>query len=121
MPQVVVEINGRAYTLQCGEGQEDHLRRLARRVEEEVAAIRESAGPLGDIRLLIMASLVLADRIHELNQQLEAARANDASAVVQRLLKSLESATERLQALSMLAAEQQEATASPPGTGDSGG
>ena len=96
MPQVVVEINGRSYTLQCGDGQEEHLRRLARMVDDEVAAIRETAGPLGDIRLLIMASLVLADRIHELQQQLAAAGNADAEKAAERLLQSMRTATERL-------------------------
>ena len=103
MPQVVVEINGRSYTLQCGEGQEEHLRRLARMVDEEVAAIRETAGPLGDIRLLIMASLVLADRIHELQQQLAAASNEDAEKAAERLLQTVRTATDRLTHLAQTA------------------
>ncbi len=96
MPQVVVEINGRSYTLQCDDGQEEHLRRLARMVDEEIAAIREATGPLGDIRLLIMASLVLADRIHELHKQLAAASNEDAEKAAERLLQTVRTATDRL-------------------------
>ena len=66
MPQVVISINGRNYTMECGEGQEDHLRRLARRVDEELARIRDMAGPVGEIRLLIMTALVIADKVAEL-------------------------------------------------------
>ena len=99
MPQVVVEINGRSYTLQCGDGQEEHLRRLARMVDDEVTAIRETAGPLGDIRLLIMASLVLADRIHELREQLRAAGDDSAQKAAERLLDAMRAAAERLDRL----------------------
>ena len=65
MAQVVIRINGRDYTMQCDDGQEEHLRGLARMIDEEIAAIRESVGPLGDLRLLIMASLVIADRLSD--------------------------------------------------------
>ncbi len=104
MPQAMIEINGRTYTLQCGEGQEDHLRRLARMVDTEVARIREKVGQLGEIRLLIMAALVMADKMVEQEETLNRLRAELEKAhsemgdpqVVEALLKAVESATERL-------------------------
>ena len=109
MPQVVLQINGRNYTLQCGEGQEEHLRRLARMLDSAIADIREKAGPLGDLRLLIMASLVMADQVVELQQQvstlsaeLERLRQQGDPAcreAATRLLQALDSAASRLERL----------------------
>ncbi|WP_051928918.1 cell division protein ZapA [Thermopetrobacter sp. TC1] len=112
MGQVIVQINGRNYTMQCEDGQEDHLRRLADMIDTEVTNIRNAVGPLGDLRLLIMASLVIADKLAEseqriawLEQQLEtlqAARqesAGDIAQVEERAAQALESAARRLEAL----------------------
>ena len=109
MPQVILQINGRNYTLQCGEGQEEHLRRLARMVDTEIAEIREKTGPLGEIRLLIMTSLVLADQVVELRQLVENLAAEvervrqqgdpECRQQAMRLVRALESASARLERL----------------------
>ncbi len=70
MAQVVVQINGRNYTMQCDDGQEDHLRALARTIDDEITNIRTAVGQLGDLRLLIMASLVIADRLFEAQRKM---------------------------------------------------
>ncbi len=113
MAQVIIEVNERSYTMQCGVGQEEHVRRLARMVDLEVAKLRESAGPVGDIRLLLMAALVLADRIVELNEKLETvqeelarARADDSDKMAAAILQSVESATRRLERLTGDAGDQ---------------
>ena len=109
MPQVILQINGRNYTLQCGEGQEEHLRRLARMVDDEIADIRNRIGPLGEIRLLIMASLMLADQVVELRQRVEELSADlerlrqlgdpECRQVASRLLHALDAASTRLERL----------------------
>ena len=109
MPQTVIEINGRTYTMQCGEGQEEHLQRLARMVNDEVLRIREKVGPLGEIRLLIMAALVMADRlleqeetINNLREELQRAQtqaAGEVEKMLMRLLQTLDGASERLEGL----------------------
>lgn len=109
MPQVILQINGRNYTLQCGEGQEEHLRRLARMVDDEIADIRNRIGPLGEIRLLIMASLMLADQVVELRQRVEELSADlqqlrqqgdpQCRQVASRLLHALDDASTRLERL----------------------
>ncbi len=122
MAQVIIEVNERSYTMQCGAGQEEHVRRLARMVDLEVAKLRESAGAVGDIRLLLMAALVLADRIVELNEKLETvqeelarARADDSGKMAAAILQSVESATRRLERLTGDTGGQ--ATARKPSSG----
>ena len=39
MAHVIVEVNGRPYTMQCPDGEEDHLRELARLIDTEVSRI----------------------------------------------------------------------------------
>jgi len=65
MGQVSISINGRAYDIACDNGQEEHLERLATLVDERVAGLVTSVGQAGDARLLVMASLLIADELAE--------------------------------------------------------
>ena len=70
MPLVNVMINGRAYTLACDEGEESHLKDLAAHVDQKVRELLSSVGQVGEQRLLLMASLLMADEHHEAMAQL---------------------------------------------------
>jgi cell division protein ZapA len=72
MSNVVVNIAGRPYTMQCPDGEEDHLRDLAKMLDSEVSRIRQSVGSIGDIRQLVMAGLMVADRLSEATRKIEA-------------------------------------------------
>ena len=65
MPQVNVPINGRTYLMACDDGEEDHLRALAARVDFKIAEMRVRFGEIGDGRLIMMAALTLADEASE--------------------------------------------------------
>ncbi len=65
MAHVIVEVNGRPYTMQCPEGEEAHLRDLAVLLDGEVQRVKSSVGTVGDIRMLVMAGLMVADRLSE--------------------------------------------------------
>jgi cell division protein ZapA len=71
MAHVIVEVNGRPYTMQCPDGEEDHLRELARLLDSEVMRIKQSVGTVGDIRLLVMSGLMVADRLSESIRRIE--------------------------------------------------
>ena len=71
MGQVVVEVNGRPYTMNCSDGEEEHLMELAQLLDSEVSAIKRGVGQVGDIRLLLMAGLVVADRLSDALHKLE--------------------------------------------------
>ncbi len=74
MSDVTVTINCRAYRVACEDGQEDHLRGLGRLVAERVDDLIGSMGQIGDQRLLVMASLLLADDAQGARRQLEEAQ-----------------------------------------------
>lgn len=63
MAQVTVEINGREYDIACDNGQEEHLERLASFVDKRVGELIASVGQIGDARLLVMVSLLIADEL----------------------------------------------------------
>ena len=65
MAHVIVRVNGRPYTMQCPEGEEEHLRDLAELLDGEVQRVKTTVGAVGDIRMLVMAGLMVADRLSE--------------------------------------------------------
>jgi cell division protein ZapA len=65
MAHVIVQVTGRPYTMQCPEGEESHLRDLAELLDGEVQRVKTSVGNVGDIRMLVMAGLMVADRLSE--------------------------------------------------------
>lgn len=71
MVHVIVQVNDRPYTMQCPDGEEAHLKELARLLDTEVQAIKRSVGSVGDIRLLVMSGLMVADRLSESIQRIE--------------------------------------------------
>lgn len=71
MASVSVTINGRRYEIACDEGQEAQLSRLGRYVDDRVRQLSAAVGQLGDTRLMVMTSLLLADELSEKNDELE--------------------------------------------------
>ncbi len=71
MAHVIVQVNGRPYTMQCPEGEEAHLRELADLLDGEVQRVKQSVGNVGDIRMLVMAGLMVADRLSEAIRKIE--------------------------------------------------
>jgi cell division protein ZapA len=71
MPLVNVMVNGRAYTIACDDGEEEHLRELAEHVDTKVKELLGSVGQVGDQRLMLMAALLLADERHAMEMQIE--------------------------------------------------
>ncbi len=72
MPLVNVMVNGRAYTIACDDGEEDHLRELAATVDAKAREVLSSVGQVGDTRLLLMAALLMADEHHSALSRLDA-------------------------------------------------
>src|SRR5690606_38770237 len=66
-------INGRVYRMACDPGQEDHLARLRRELDQRITHLRDSFGEIGDTRLEVMAAIMDADELAELKRHLRAA------------------------------------------------
>ena len=84
MAQVTVRINGYAYTVGCQDGEEEHLQAMAGEVERRIETIKVAAGPSGEARMLVMASLLMADDLYEMGRSLKAAQAGQPGGAQQR-------------------------------------
>ncbi len=106
MPQVDVNINGRRYQIACDEGQEEHLSQLAEYVDKRVQELVGAVGQVGDARLLVMTSLLVADELAEAYSAIEdnAETGNSAGNVAaderdEALASMLEAMASRIEAL----------------------
>ena len=70
MPQVTVTIAGRVYRMACNEGEEAHIEGLGQLVHAKVEDIRKGFGEIGDQRMVVMASLTLADELTEARRRI---------------------------------------------------
>ncbi len=87
MAQVNIQINGRDYPIACEDGEEKHLTFLAEYINRQVDGLVESIGQVGEARLLLMASLLVADELSEVSQELDALREGGGDADDQDLAK----------------------------------
>jgi len=112
MPLVNVLVNGRAYTVACDEGEEEHLRELGQYLDKRVRELSATVGQVADSRLLLMAGLVIADelsdamaKLEERNKELTAIKSAQALAAESlaneddRAADALEFAASRLEAI----------------------
>jgi len=74
MAQVTIRINGYAYTVGCKDGEEEHLQAMAGEVDRRIEMIKVAAGQSGEARMLVMASLLMADDLFEARKSLKAAQ-----------------------------------------------
>lgn len=72
MAQVMVTIDGKAYRMACEEGQEGHLTELAEGFDRYVGHLKTQFGEIGDLRLTVMAGIMVMDELSELTRRLKA-------------------------------------------------
>tara|TARA_B100001250_G_C19260407_1_gene554701 strand:- start:100 stop:462 length:363 start_codon:yes stop_codon:yes gene_type:complete len=71
MPEIIVNINDQDYAIVCDPGEEDHLKNLSSQIDFKVRELTKRFGKIGETRLMVMASLLIADEIHELNKKVD--------------------------------------------------
>jgi cell division protein ZapA len=65
MGQVAVTINGRIHRFACGDGQEARVSELSAYIQGKLNVLGHELGRIGDERLLLMATLLIADELFE--------------------------------------------------------
>jgi cell division protein ZapA len=94
MPTVEIMVNGRRHAVQCGQGEEGRVKRLASYVDRKISDLSRGQSQLGDQRLLLMASLLVADEL------------SDAFEEIKRLQSMLEQRVQEVETQSAASLEQ---------------
>ena len=72
MPVVDVEVRGHTYTLACDVGQEEQIKALGRSADERIKKLSNTLGRGSDIRLFVMAIILMEDEIRKLKRKINA-------------------------------------------------
>ena len=84
MGQVSINIRGRQYQIACDDGQEAHLARLGRYLDQRAEQVATSAGSVNDTLLLVLVSLMIADELADMTAELESLNTSSTAAAEQR-------------------------------------
>ena len=64
-----ININEQDYTVVCDPGEEQQSKTLAAQIDFKVRELTKRFGKIGETRLMVMASLLMADQAQELEKQ----------------------------------------------------
>lgn len=67
-------IGGREYDLACDDGQETHLKNIARTLDQRVRTLGEALGKPTESQLMILAALMLTDELQDAKKEVEQLR-----------------------------------------------
>lgn len=70
MGTVSLNINGRKLELGCDDGEEDRLARLGDELDKRVRGLADQFGQIGDLHLLVMAGISMADELEEMQGEI---------------------------------------------------
>lgn len=96
MSNVTLQIAGRKYTIACAEGEEQHIEMLGASIGAKLAELDNLHGQSPE-RVLLYASLLLADELHEAKVLSASPVSNEAPQ--HQTASQLESLAERLEGL----------------------
>ena len=66
MGQVTITIDKREYAIKCGDGEEAHIIKLSRILDEKAKLLNQSVGLINENMMLAMVGLLLADELEDL-------------------------------------------------------
>jgi cell division protein ZapA len=112
MAQVNLTVNGRVYRMACEDGEEDHVTELGARFNAAIDELRGALGEIGDQRLMVMAGILMTDRLDDAERRLKRveqdvrelrdSRTNSAmriDSMEENFIASLENAAARIEGL----------------------
>lgn len=68
MGQITITVNSREYAIACEDGQELHIMKLSRMLDEKAKLLGDGANQISESMLLAMVGLLLADELNELKK-----------------------------------------------------
>lgn len=99
MAQVDIQIGGRSYEVGCRDGEEDHLRMIARMVDRKCADAAQSMGGLNEARQLLLGALLLADELNDMRAAAAASRLDAPAPADAAISQAIERLAERMESL----------------------
>lgn len=99
MAQVTIQLNGYNYSVNCKDGEENHLRAMAAQIEKRIDRVRGLGTQGGESRTLMLAALLMADEIFDLSQAKLPAAANEAITRAEHLIRDGKMRDQRLKIL----------------------
>ena len=72
MPEETITIGGKDFEVACQEGEEPYLQAAAALLDAEARQLREQSGRVPEARMLLMAGLMLADKMAGHEERLQA-------------------------------------------------
>ncbi len=76
MAEVNITINGRSFGIFCEDGQEQRVTDLSQYVDGRLKDIAQAGAATNESHLLVLTSLLLADEIYDLRNEVGTANAN---------------------------------------------
>ncbi len=103
MAEVSITLRGRTYQIACEDGQEAHLMRLGRYLDERAEQLLQSTGSVSDNMLLVMMSLLIADELSDAAGELEnlrrSGRGDARIEAEEEIVKAIDSLASRLDSI----------------------
>jgi len=102
MSMVDITFNGRKHQVQCGDGEEPRLRRLAAYVDSCAGKLLQQHGQIADAKVLLLTSLLIADELsdaYEEIKRLKAQAADQERRAEEEAAQALDQVTRRLEQL----------------------
>ena len=75
MPDLQISIGNRSFTVTCQAGEEAFLQSAAQMLDAEATALQNTVGRLPEVRMLLMAGLMLADKTATVQDDLRRTKA----------------------------------------------
>ena len=71
MSMVEIQVNGRRHQVQCGDGEEPRLRRLAAYIDSCTGKLLQQHGQLPEAKVLLLTSLLVADELSDAYEEVK--------------------------------------------------
>lgn len=99
MGQITITIDKREYAITCEDGQEAHIMKLSRVLDERAKMISVSAGLINENMKLALVGLTLADELQDAVQKTGGASEDEMSKADNSLAMSLDAQTAKIVSL----------------------
>ncbi|PHR62360.1 MAG: cell division protein ZapA [Robiginitomaculum sp.] len=99
MSKVSIRVNDRAFSIGCEPGQEAHVQKLGEAFDQKVAELAGQVGQIGDLRLFLMAALVLSDELASLRTDAgsDHSAQSEAKAIQRQAAKAVHDAADQVE------------------------